>query len=357
MNRTMRVFFGTASILLILTLIMAGISPVRQAQARGVTAIPKAPAGIITDTTPTYRWTVVAGSPQYEYELYKKVGSSYIYIYTKMVSGTCGATICTNTPTTILSLANYRWRIRYWLGGATQPWSSVPWKYFQIVPPPTDFHSDFSGTYNGWKKNPGAIWNMKSTELYTTGKDEAWSSMYRSTSPAYANFDYEIKVRRDTPDVNCLVARMGSSFTSNNLGYPGYLFCYENGGQYFVVYINSVGGVEYLQPWTTTPYIKASDWNRLRLVTIGPNFYFFINGKAVLAIPPDSNRSLGSVGFSMYRTIDGFTEFDVDYAYLNVLFKTAAVPADFVVDPEQQALNDAAMLEGNTGDPALFPFP
>lgn len=356
MNRTMRIFFGTASILLILTLIMAGLPPVRQVQARGLSAIPKAPAGMVTDTTPTYRWTVLPDASQYEYELYKKVGGTYsTYIYRKKVTGFCGATTCTHNPGIILSLASYRWRIRSWLGSSASSWSA--WQYFQIVPPPTDFTSEFNGSYSGWVKNPGPEWYVNSSYLYTSGQNEGWASMYRSTSPAFANFDYEIRVRRDTADVNCLLARMGSSFAPNNIGYPGYLFCYENGGKYFVVYINASGTVSYLQPWTTTPYIKAADWNKLRVTAIGGYFWFRINGQPVHEPFLDNSRSLGKVGFSMFKSIAGFTEFDVDKAYLDVLMKTAAAPADFVVDPEQQALNDAALLEGSTGDLDLFPLP
>lgn len=350
MNARIRIMGSMAAFLVVVTLLAGVFAPLGAVQARGESVLPKSPYGTISDTTPTFRWTVVSGSPQYEFQLYK--GGTFIY--SKKVYGNCDTTSCTNTPTTTLSYASYKWQIRYWLGGSPSSWSA--WKYFSIAPEPTSFNSSFNGSMTGWTKKPGAEWYVDGSQVYTSGLNGKWSSMYRSTSPAFANFDYEIKVRRDTADVNCLVARMGSSFASNNLGYPGYMFCYENGGQYFVVYMNSGGGAEYLQNWTATTYIKSGDWNRLRLVTVGPNFYFFINGKAVLALPQDSNRSVGSVGFSMYRTIDGFTEFDVDYANLNVLFKTAA-PPDFVVDPAQQALNDAAMLEGDKGLFEGFPGP
>lgn len=87
-----------------------------------VTQTPKpvAPIGNITDTTPTYTWTKIAGATQYQYLLYK--GTTFYYAKTISTSS-CGTTTCIDTPTTILPLAGYSWKIRALVAGAWNPFS------------------------------------------------------------------------------------------------------------------------------------------------------------------------------------------------------------------------------------------
>ena len=93
---------------------------------------PKTPAGKISDTTPTYTWTKVAGATQYRYKLLKGTAT----IYTKSVAASaCGATTCTNTPTKILAYAAYKWAVQANVGGV---WTSYsPYKAFTITNVPT----------------------------------------------------------------------------------------------------------------------------------------------------------------------------------------------------------------------------
>lgn len=338
MTRKTRVLFSIFTLLAILTLLTGLFSPLGTVQARDGGSLPISPAGKITDKTPTYKWYYIATATKYEYELYK--GATKIYTKTAWPAS-CGTTYCTHTPTTTLALASYKWRIRYYIGTTAQSWSV--WKYFQVVPPPKDFDSQFNGSMAGWVPQVGGAWYVNSTSLYTQGAKDAWSSIYNGTSPVFANFDYLTRVRNNSVYPTCLAVRMGSSFfaVSNvNLGYPGYIFCIRNDGKYSIWYTDSAGA-HTIQDWTGTSAIVTYDWNNLRVVAIGPFFSFYIN-KDLLYVGKDTHFTKGSVGITGSKIGSTSILLEVDYAKLRVLFANSPLPTD-TISPEQQALNEAAM--------------
>ncbi|MGE5248817.1 MAG: FG-GAP repeat domain-containing protein, partial [Bacteroidota bacterium] len=80
---------------------------------RTPTPTPLAPAGKVSDRTPTYQWTPVSGATQYRYQLLR--GTTLVY--TKTVLPTlCGTTTCSSTPSTALPDASYTWRVQAMLG-------------------------------------------------------------------------------------------------------------------------------------------------------------------------------------------------------------------------------------------------
>jgi hypothetical protein len=349
MFRNFRTISCVFSLIIVFTLLGAMFTPMTSVQAREGGSLPVAPTGMISDKTPTYKWYNIVTATDYEYELYKGAA----LIYSKKVAGTCGTTYCTHTPTTTLTLANYKWRIRYYIGAAPQTWSA--WKYFQVVPAPKDFNSNFNGSMSGWTIKPGATWNVDSTTLYTVGEDDEYSSIYSSVSPVFGNFDYVVKAKSNTKYTNCLAVRMGDDFSAGpnvNLGYPGYLFCFQTHGYFSVVWLDAVGSVSYVQSWTPTTAIDTYDWNRYRVVAVGPYFQYYINGEMVYSFK-DSSRSKGYVGIVMSKSGADPTLFEVDYANLNVMFATSPLP-DAQISPEQQALNEAAS-EANQSSEFLLP--
>jgi subtilisin family serine protease len=82
---------------------------------------PQLPSGTITDQTPTYQWTKVAGVTQYQYQLLQ--GATPIYIQT-VGAAACGATTCSHTNVTSLNAGDYKWRTRAFAGGAWGPFST-----------------------------------------------------------------------------------------------------------------------------------------------------------------------------------------------------------------------------------------
>ena len=116
-----------------------------------------APSGTITDTTPTYTWSMVGGATKYQYQLYK--GSTLVYA-TTVTSSVCGSTNCTSTPTTVLTNGDYYWRVGAYVDGAWKAFSSnltftvnIPVTPTQIAPSGTI--TDTTPTYT-WSKISGA---------------------------------------------------------------------------------------------------------------------------------------------------------------------------------------------------------
>lgn len=89
------------------------------------------PSGIITDTTPTFKWKKVAGATQYRFQVYR--GTTLVY--TKIAgSTTCGLTYCGKTPAVVLPSNKYKWRAQAAVGGVWKTYSSF--KTFTVAPPP-----------------------------------------------------------------------------------------------------------------------------------------------------------------------------------------------------------------------------
>ncbi len=115
---------------------------------------PQLPAGTITDTTPTYRWTKVAGATQYRYQLYK--GAALVYTKT-VTSAVCGASVCVNTPSTVLASAAYKWRVQALVGGAWKSYSVF--KPFIVAQPNTKPKAGYwsNGTWNSFHVTPNQV--------------------------------------------------------------------------------------------------------------------------------------------------------------------------------------------------------
>ena len=88
------------------------------------------PSGTITDQTPTYKWSRVAGATQYRYQIWK----GRTLIFTKTVSsGICGSYNCKHTPGKVLTEGTkYKWRVQAFAKGAWKPYS--PYKTFTVAP-------------------------------------------------------------------------------------------------------------------------------------------------------------------------------------------------------------------------------
>jgi hypothetical protein len=88
-----------------------------------------APAGAVADTTPTYTWNKVTGAAKYEYQVMKGTST----VYTKAVGpAACGSITCSNTPSTVLGLGTFKWRVRANVAGKWQAYSAF--KSFTIKP-------------------------------------------------------------------------------------------------------------------------------------------------------------------------------------------------------------------------------
>ena len=299
-----------------------------------------APVGTITDTTPTYTWKIVPDASKYAYQLVKN--GSQVY-YKEVSTAGCGSTTCSSTPSTVLGYGTYTWRARAYVGTAWRTYSAA--KTFTIKAP-VGFSSQFNGSMKYWSRKAGGTWQVSSSYMYTNGMGDSFSSVYRNTAQ-YENFDYSARVKRiggsdywEYP-AQYLAIRMGTGVTEDiNQWYPGYVFGYAETGRYSIWERNSDGTVTSIQPWTYSSAIRVYDWNVLRVVANGSNFRFYINGSLVYTFS-DSSRAKGYVGFEMYKIYGYTTQFQVDWATLSIVNPATLTE---VISPEQEALNQAALL-------------
>jgi len=137
----------------------------------GRTPLQYSPSGTITDTTPTYQWSMVSGATKYQYQLYQ--GSTRVYAYN--VSYTvCSGSTCSATPTTVLSLGDYTWRVGAYVDGAWRQFSGS--ESFNISQTPNQIAP--SGTISD--STPTYTWSMVS------GATRYQYQLYQGSTRLYA---------------------------------------------------------------------------------------------------------------------------------------------------------------------------
>jgi hypothetical protein len=200
-----------------------------------------------------------------------------------------------------------------------------------------NFNSTFNYSLTGWERmnDVGGLWYKRATLAYTTGKADSWSNLVRTASGGkYNDFDYTVILKRVSGVIsgkypaNCAVVRMGAYTTSGKyLWYPGYRFCVTNAGKFGVFFVDLDASTNTIYKWTSNANVHTSGWNTLRVVAVGPDFQFYINGALIRSFTDNSDtyKDRGYVGISGWKNLGTSTEFQVDNAKLTVI--TAAAPA------------------------------
>lgn len=305
--------------LLSMMLIAALLSSAFTINAAALAApVPKAPVGIITTTTPVFKWTPVAGAAYYKLEIYQ--GTTRV-LAPSVPKSACTPSLCVYALLTDLDYAAHKWHLKAVAGGVSSPWSV--YKNFIVTRTPINFNSQFNGSMAGWAKRGTIPWLVNATEMYTTGQSNKCTNVYWTHSQAYKNFDYTARVKRPagTPDYNLiyLAVRMGNvMFSGYNCWAPGYLFGYLDSGYIAIWRSDPDGKFIPLYDSVYTTAIKKNDWNVLRVVANGSTFKFYINGK-LQATVNDSKYKLGWVGIRTFTDGSTPSQFLVDWAKLTVL--------------------------------------
>jgi photosystem II stability/assembly factor-like uncharacterized protein len=93
---------------------------------------PGAPAGLITDPTPTYTWTALPGAAYYYLSVTDSGAAGRVGEWYSAAQAGCGSGTgtCRITPTTALDSGGASWAIRAWNTGGAGPWS--PTQSFQV---------------------------------------------------------------------------------------------------------------------------------------------------------------------------------------------------------------------------------
>lgn len=305
--------------LVVVTFLAASILPEAGVSAQGEAGganvpIPLQPLNTIESKTPTYAWTRVVGATNYQYQVYQDT--------TRLLDGrisasTCGKSACSIKPAFPLTFVTYKWRVRARLSGSWMPWSEYA-VFFVSAP---SFHSSFNGSMAGWKSRSAAKWIIQPTQVITHGEPMKWVSLYRS-SGLFEDFQFSARMKRYHPNGNsCLAFRMGSLLGSEyNDWYPGYLFCLGEDWQFIILRYDSPESCTVLQDYSSSPFIKADNWNELEVVAQADHFTFYINGNQVASVTDDT-YDLGYVGITMFNSSSSFTTLMADWAKLTVLGK------------------------------------
>ena len=260
--------------------------------------IPKMPSGTIVDTTPRYVWTKEYGANQYRIQLLQ--GSTIIY--TKTISSpSCGATNCLYTPSDVLPLGSYKWRLRVYADSVWGAWTAA--KTFKIIKDPS-FYSTFSGDMTGWKKIDG-VWGIHANVfLKTRGVDDVLASIYY-TDANFADMRYTVKMKRAGTDCTTCATGIYIRGAIQPLGATyhfwdkGYFFGYSNAGQFVIYKLD--GGFSALKGWTGSTAINQGGWNQLRVDAKGDFLNFYINNTLVWS-GTDSTHSIGKVGIAFFQS-------------------------------------------------------
>jgi hypothetical protein len=287
---------------------------------------PISPSGTISDKTPTYTWTKVTGATQYRYQLVK--GTTIVY--TKIVSSSaCGTSTCSNTPTTTLSYAAYKWRVQAYVGGAWKTYSAYE-SFTVATTTSTAFNSQFTSNASGWTPVNGT-WSVGSGYYQTLGLSEKFVTSKHSNN--YNVLTYEVKLKR----TGCELCSNGiyfngapSPITSAGRWNKGYAFYITNDGR-FKIGRYSGGTWTNLTDWTYTAYITSS-WNTLKVTYNSSTHYvqFYINGYRV-AYGTFGSYTSGQVGVGFYRDTSSGNKLYVDYAKLSLTAPSSILAGDGIV--------------------------
>jgi hypothetical protein len=88
-----------------------------------ISSIPRpiAPAGTISDRTPTYKWTASIGATKYQIQVFK---GGTLVVNAAVASSVCNASTCAKALPNTLAFAAHKWRVRAFKDGTWRAWSA-----------------------------------------------------------------------------------------------------------------------------------------------------------------------------------------------------------------------------------------
>ncbi|MBI5825711.1 MAG: M4 family metallopeptidase [Chloroflexi bacterium] len=307
-----------------------------------------APKGTITDTTPTYKWTKIAGATQYRYQLVK--GATTIYTKTVPASACVGAT-CTNTPTNVLGAFTYKWRVQAMVGGVWGTYST--YATFTINSSTGGFDSQFTSDAAGWTPSSGS-WSVSGGNYHSPGIASKAVTTVHSNS--YSTLTYEARMMRTGACISCVNSLyfrgIPNPLMSNNNWNTAFRFSYTNDGYWQFLYINN--GVYYsLVDFTPTSAIAQNGWNTLKIVANGTSIKLYINGSMMVSGTATGFNPTGNVGAGFYSSYGASEIGYVDWAKLNL----TGLPFEFTPEEEGALTFDLSneTLLPMEGDPNIAP--
>ncbi len=293
--------------------------------------------------SPHFEWTET-GAPtasRYYLNVYfngKRVASKYYDAFKICdAAGTCKVP----KPLT-LKEGDYSWEIKPWNPVGYGPTATTNFSYH----PDNGFNNHFDTDSEGiTTMYPKWDWWWVDGSYLTTwyGANYTWASARIDTT--YTDVDMTAVMYRDGDPyaANGIIIRGAPIFSYMKVWKTGYRFLYSNNGSYSVWKV--YGGRDYLmQTWTYSAAINQNATNTLRVVAVGPDFYYYINGTLVWSgqdTTTVAKFTSGSAGILSF--VQDWRDYK-DYLYVDRI--TTSVPVILgtaeTVSEEQLALNEAA---------------
>jgi hypothetical protein len=323
------------------------------------------PTGTISTRNPDYNWNAVSGSTWYYLWIDGPSGNVLNQWYT--AAEVTFKTNCGVTPFALKTLVpgTYTWWIQTWNNDGAGPWSD-PMSF--TVPQRAGFVERFDGATlpSEWVPVTG-LWNVGPGYLQSHPMPVyGWESI-KFDAPDYTNFEFGVTISRSlteplsssTPNAFGIYVR-GNPSTLSQYGHwsPTYLFVFK--------YLNDVvagitlfkidasGNAVGLGDWTTTGVIRPRDaWNKFKVSCTGSSLALSINDQLIWS-GTDSTFTSGKVGLC-YHSSTGGADFKVEEAQLTPLAAGATVTGE--ISPEQQKLNEEAMLTMGSGQSSDLTLP
>jgi hypothetical protein len=228
-----------------------------------------------------------------------------------------------NTPTKVLALGAYTWKVRAYVGGVWKAYSAA--KSFSIAT--TAFDSEFTSNASGWLAVHGT-WSYGSG--YLQGVDDGGYFASAIHSNSFGTMTYEVKMKR----TGYAYAAQGiyfcgspSPIVDGALWNNGYMFLYDNTGQFEILEMYQ-GTLYSIVTWSDSSYL-TSGTNTLKVTHSKSTGYtkFYINGHSLGYITLTDFAS-GMVGVTYYDYGQSNDKLFVDYAKVSLSAPSSMVAAD-----------------------------
>lgn len=207
------------------------------------------------------------------------------------------------------------------------------------------YSEDFNdGQAQGWTSDYAEDWKVVNKEYraYFSSPSETISMVSTYGGSVYADFSYDVVVRKEGDDAAYMVFRATSDFDAlpTRQG-SGYAFGIDDG--FYFVYKIVNGEFTMIQGWTYSEYIKPdNEWNNMKVIAQGSQFRLYMNGYLIYEFS-DTSISNGRIGLLGYTEPDGVTAhyFDNVKAAVDVLDGEGPLLHEETISPRQQGYNNA----------------
>lgn len=300
-------FIGRVGIIWLLIATMIASSGISQAHAAPSNhPNPLHPMGNITDRTPTYEWTKLAGASHYQVQL--RQGTTVVYTTGAIPASNCGASTCTFTPINSLNyLLAYKWHVRERSVGVWGAYSA--YKSFIVNPP--GFDSQFTNNASGWAAVDGA-WSVAEGLYQSTGvAGETASTKYNMI---YGKLTFTIRIKRTGCSFcfNSIFVRGSGMSGPGGIWTNGYRFGIDDG--FWELWKYESGAATLLGTGFDAAINGIGEWNTIKAIANGSTLKFYVNN-VLMHTGTHTEFATGRVGVGFDRDADPGT-LVIDWAKL-----------------------------------------